>query len=98
MEDSLLTLKYIKKACKSILPALVALENCAIILNRSQIRGNNDHETIGAIFKKSDILFKEVSVSFCSLGGIQLYSSEQNIIKIVNCTVFKYFTFMSNLD
>jgi len=35
MEDSLLTLKYVKKACKSIIPAIVALENCAVILNRS---------------------------------------------------------------
>ena len=35
MEDSLLTLKYVKNACKSIIPALVALENCAVILNRS---------------------------------------------------------------
>ena len=70
MEDSLLTLKYVKKACKSIIPAIIALENCAVILNRSQIRGNNDHETIVALFKKSDILFKEVTISFCSLGGI----------------------------
>lgn len=35
MEDSLLTMKYIKKACKSIIPAMVALENSAVILNRS---------------------------------------------------------------
>lgn len=35
MEDSLLTMKYVKKACRSILPALVALENSAVILNRS---------------------------------------------------------------
>lgn len=70
MEDSLLTMKYVKKACRSILPALVALENSAVILNRSQIRGNNDHETVGAFFKKADVLFKEVSVTQCSLGGL----------------------------
>jgi hypothetical protein len=35
MEDSLLTMKYIKKACKSIVPAMVALENTAVILNRT---------------------------------------------------------------
>ncbi len=87
MEDSLLTLKYIKKACKSIVPALVALENSAVILNRSQIRGNRDHETVGAFFKKADILFKEVNITLCSLGALQIYCGEQNIVKIVNCTV-----------
>ena len=76
MEDSLLTLKYIKKACKSLIPAIVSLENCAVILNRVKIRGNNDHETLGALIKKSDILFKEVTVNFCTLGGIQLYSAD----------------------
>ena len=59
----MLTMKYIKKACKSILPALVALENSAVILNRSKIRGNSDHETVGAFFKKADILFKEVTIT-----------------------------------
>ena len=70
MEDSLLTMKYVKKDCKSIIPALVAMENSAVILNRSQIRGNSDHETVGALFKKADVLFKEVTVTQCSLGGL----------------------------
>ena len=76
MEDSLLTIKYVKKSCKSIIPGLVALENSAVILNRSQIRGNIDHETIGALFKKADVLLKEVSISYCTLGGIQAFAGE----------------------
>jgi hypothetical protein len=89
MEDSLLSIKYVKKSCKSIIPGLVALDNSAVILNRSQIRGNIDHETVGALFKKADVLLKEVSVTHCTLGGIQSFAGEQNIIKIVNSVVTK---------
>lgn len=87
MEGCLLSLKHIQKMCKSIVPALVALENTAVILNRCLIRGNAVHETVGAILKKADILLKEVKITQFSLGGLQIYCGAEKIVKVANCTV-----------
>ncbi len=59
MEDGLISLKYAKKNCKSMIIGIVALENTTFILNRGIIRGNNNHETVGAISKKADFILKE---------------------------------------
>ena len=47
MEESLLSLSFIVKAYKNILPALVCNEGTEIVLNRVEVKGNKNHETIG---------------------------------------------------
>lgn len=74
IEDALLSLNFIVKSHKNIIPALVVNEGTEIILNRCEIKGNKNHETIGAIIKKSDALIKDCKIHNHIVGGILCWS------------------------
>jgi len=87
LEDALLSLNFIVKSHKNVIPALVVNEGSEITMNRTEIKGNKHHETIGIIIKWADALIKDCKIHNHMKGGILIQSHFQNNIKIINTKV-----------
>lgn len=73
---------------KSVLPAIVVdSSNSEIVMNRCEIKGNKDKETIGVIIKKADAIIKDCKIHNLKLGGIHAWAEESNKIKILNSKI-----------
>lgn len=72
---------------KNIIPALVVNEGTEIIVNRCEIKGNKNHETIGAIIKKSVALIKDSKIHNHLMGGVLIWGCAKDDIKIMNSKI-----------
>jgi len=53
----------------------VVNEGTEIIVNRCEIKGNKNHETIGAMIKKADALIKDSKIHNHIKGGVLIWGS-----------------------
>ena len=74
MEDCLISLNFIVKSFRGILPAIVINEKAEAIINRCEVKGtsskNQDAKTIGILVKMGDLLIKDSKVHNQTNGGI----------------------------
>lgn len=75
MEESLLSLSFIVKSHKNILPALICNEGTELVLSKCEIKGNKNHETIGIMIKKADALIKDCKIHNHLMGGILTWTT-----------------------
>ncbi len=73
---------------KPVLPAIIVdSENSELVMNRCEIKGNKSHETVGIIIKKADAIIKDCKIHNHIFGGIHIWSSETNKVKILNSKI-----------
>ncbi|KAL4501682.1 hypothetical protein ABPG72_018733 [Tetrahymena utriculariae] len=87
IEDSLLSLNFIAYTFKQILPAILVSENGELILNRTEIKGHKNQDTIGILIQNGDALIKDSKIHNHKSGGIYIKSKPTNHVKIINTKI-----------
>jgi len=56
-------------------------------MNKVEVKGNKNHETVGVMIKKSDAIIKECKIHSHLMGGILIWAKKKNKVSVVNCKV-----------
>ena len=54
-------------------------------MNKVEVKGNKNHETVGVMIKKSDAIIKECKIHSHLMGGILIWAKKKNKVNVVNC-------------
>ena len=63
-------------------------EGTDIVVNRCEIKGNKNHETVGILANKPSLaVIKDSKIHNHKMGGILVWGSEEHNIKIMNSRI-----------
>lgn len=57
------------------------------MINRCEIKGHKDHETIGIISKKANAIIKDCKIHNHIFGGMYVWATTKNYFKIINSLI-----------
>lgn len=72
---------------KNILPAIVVNDDAEFIMNKVEVKGNKNHDTVGIMIHKADAIIKECKIHSHLMGGILVWATKTNKVSIINCKV-----------
>lgn len=82
LQDSLLSLSFIVKSFKNILPALVCIPGSDLVMQRCEVKGNQNHETIGLMIRMANANISDCRIHNNLMGGVLVWTKENNRVKI----------------
>lgn len=72
---------------KNILPAIVVNDDAEFIMNKVEVKGNKNHDTVGIMIRKADAIIKECKIHSHLMGGVLVWANKTNKVSIINSKI-----------
>lgn len=87
MESCLLSLAYIVKSCKNLIPAVYIERDAELSMSACEVKGNEEHATVGVLNKLGKVECKSCRVMNHKLGGIIVWSVANSTSRIMSSLI-----------